>query len=369
MKWSLYLGRYFGIKVFIHWTFIILVGWIVMTSLSAGQDLATMGWNIAFVLVLFLCITLHEFGHALVAKKFNFSTKDITLLPIGGLARLEAIPENPKQELWVAIAGPLVNLAITGLLLIILYATESIPESGEFTAINPGNFLFGLMVANFILAVFNLIPAFPMDGGRIFRALLSFKYSRNAATKMAAALGQLLAIIFVFSGLFYNPFLILIGIFIYLGAHAESVYVQYKSVLKGHTVSEIIMHQYFDLQVDNTLAEAVDKLLDSNAREFLVLNNGVVAGTLSRNDIIKALNEREDGILVKDIMNREVEILGPDTSLEEIYQRKQQEKRPKLMPVIEGSKILGVLDLENIMEFIMVQEALLKKREKIDLSA
>ncbi|MDN5205019.1 site-2 protease family protein [Fulvivirgaceae bacterium BMA10] len=364
MKWSLYLGSYAGIKVFIHWTFVILLGWIGLTGIYAGDDLLTILWQLLFIICIFLCVTLHEFGHALMAKKFKFKTKDITLLPIGGLARLERMPEKPNQELKVAIAGPIVNVIIAMILAIPLGLGGNMPGIESISKINAGNFVFMLAVVNVILAVFNLIPAFPMDGGRIFRALLAYKYARPVATKIAASFGQFIAILFVFLGLFSNPFLVLIGIFIYLGAQAESNYVQIKDDLHGYYVRDVIMHRFDRLRIDDHLSVAVSIILDSQVKDFLVMDGENVVGTLSREDVIKALRENGQDPFIGDIMNKKLIILDPDTPLEKLYEKKQGQKQA-LMPVIKDHQLLGVLDLENVMEFMTVKNALQNRKDPL----
>ena len=236
MKWSLNLGKVAGIKLTVHWTFIILIGWVFFMHYRMGHDMQQALIGVVFILALFVCVTLHELGHALTAKRFNIITQSITLLPIGGLAKMEKMPEKPIQELWVAIAGPLVNVVIAILLYVYLTISNSIPPliDIEHMQLQGTGFWFNLLIANVILALFNLIPAFPMDGGRVLRAILAFKLDRGKATKIAATIGQLLAISFVFFGFFSNIWLVFIGIFIYLGAGAEATFEATKSILTGH---------------------------------------------------------------------------------------------------------------------------------------
>src|SRR5205085_9873264 len=177
-----------------------------------------------FVLALFGCVVLHEFGHALTAKRFGVVTRDITLYPIGGISSFESMPEKPAHELLISLAGPAVNIVIAIALWIYLQYSGRIPDLAAMTEAQMAQlpFLYSLFLANLILAIFNLVPAFPMDGGRVFRALLGFAMSKTTASRIAAALGQFLAIIFVFLGFFYNFWLVFLGLFIYLGAAGES---------------------------------------------------------------------------------------------------------------------------------------------------
>lgn len=247
MRWSLNLGKVAGIRLLVHWTFVILIGWIFIVYYQQEQDARQALMGVVFILALFVCVILHELGHALTARRFEIVTRSITLLPIGGLARLEKMPEKPEQELWVAIAGPIVNMVLAVLLYVYLSATNNIPDltdTEQLQSLQGSGFWFNLFVANVILAVFNLIPAFPMDGGRVLRAVLAFRYDRSRATRIAASIGQFLAILFVFLGLFSNIWLVFIGIFIYLGAGAEAAHESTRSVLAGHTVRDVLMKQF-----------------------------------------------------------------------------------------------------------------------------
>jgi Zn-dependent protease len=357
MKWSLSLGRIAGIKVFIHWTFLILIAWIVIQSAMQGQTTSQILWTLAFLAAIFLCVFLHEMGHSLTARKYDIKTRDITLLPIGGLARFDNMPEEPKQELLVALAGPAVNLVIAGIIYLGLSTSGLLEiEALELNQINQSNFLYLLFSANLILAVFNMVPAFPMDGGRAFRALLSFKFNRVKATRVAAGLGQILAIGFVFIGLFYNPILLLIGIFIFLGAQAESNFAQTRDLLRGYRVADVTMAEYKSLQTDEPLSRAIDLLLDGQTTRFLVEEDGEVVGTLNRNEMVRALSDRGREVAIGAVMNRDVMYLDAEMDLKDAFLKMQQHKYD-LALVSQNEVLTGVLDLENIQEFIMLRGA------------
>ncbi len=355
MKWSLNLGKISGIQVYIHWTFLILLGWVVINV--GGEGVGETLWSTAFILSIFVCVFLHELGHALAARKYGIGTRDITMLPIGGLARLETMPDNPKHEFVVAIAGPLVNVAIAGVLTAVIYTLNREVALMSISNIGFNNFFNNLLWANVVLAVFNMIPAFPMDGGRVLRALLSFKLERTKATHIAASIGQLLAIGFVFFGLFYNPVLVFIGIFIFLGAQAESSHTRTQSMLQGATVRDVIMHNYKTLHTEDTIATAVKMLLDGQATDFLVLNESGVAGALSRNQMIKALSEQGNQTAIGSVMDADIPRLSPDMPLEKAYEMFQQQRYP-ILPVLENEEVIGIVDMENVHEFIMVKGAL-----------
>ena len=356
MKWSLSLGKVSGIQVYIHWTFLILVGWIVLQNAAQGQTAAQIVWAVAFLLAIFVCVFLHELGHALAARRYHIRTRDITMLPIGGLARLENMPEDPKQELVVALAGPAVNLVLAVLLWLIISLDPGSSTNFDMMTLDSRNFLYTLFVANLVLALFNLIPAFPMDGGRVLRALLSFRLSRIQATRVAASIGQVLAIGFVFIGFFYNPFLLLIGFFIFLGAQAESNFTQTRSLLQGYHVGDVVMTNYQTLHPDDEMAKAIDLLLDSQATAFLIMEEGKMRGILSRSEMIKALSAHGKTARVGDVMHTDLRELSAEEPLEKVYTY-FQENREALLPVMKGGQLIGVLDKDNIHEFIMIQNA------------
>lgn len=357
MKGSLKIGRIAGIGIFIHWTFTLLIAFIIFSNYRAGQNSEQIMWSIIFVLSIFVTVLLHELGHAIAAKRYNIKTKDITLLPIGGLARLESLPEKPKEELVVAIAGPAVNMAlalITGIFITIPGAEDLTMQLSN--GINSSNFFLNFFIVNLWLALFNLIPAFPMDGGRMLRAILSMKFERHVATNIAARIGQVFAIAFIFLGVFINPFLVFIGLFIFLAAKAESEYVQTKSMLNGYKVKDALMHQYNSIDAGQTIKTAVKMLLDGQFKNFLVTENSHSVGTLSRDEIIKALSEQGENEVVYKVMNKDLIFLNADDPLETAYQQVQEHKST-LMPVVEDNKLIGALDTENILEFIMVKGA------------
>ncbi|GAB2631592.1 site-2 protease family protein [Belliella aquatica] len=359
MKLSLYLGTYKRVKVFIHWTFSLLLLWIVISNLRANAPVEDILWTLLFVFGLFFCVILHEFGHALAAQKYGISTQDITLLPIGGVARLEKLPEDPKQELWVALAGPLVNVGIFLFLAIILTVVGTDFQNFEAMHIDANSFLMYLAVANLILALFNLLPAFPMDGGRVLRALLAIKLPRAQATKIAGGIGQVLALAFIFYGLFNNPILVLIGIFIFLGAAAEVNHTQQASFLKGFKVKDAMMLKFQILAFDAPLSKAIQKLLDSQATHFVVVRDDVAVGTLSKDQIIQGLQNGDENTKIEVVADFSPYKIETEMELEEAWKNMMIKKR-KVAFVIENGHFLGILDQDNITEFILVKSALSK---------
>lgn len=362
-KWSLYVGKIFGIKVFIHWTFIFLIAWILVNNFREGNTIANGVYTIAFVLAVFGCVTLHELGHALAAKYFKYHTKDITILPIGGMARMDEIPENPNHELAVAFAGPMVNILIAIFLYPLVVWFGSIPTFFSILFNSGDTFIFSLLVVNIILATFNLIPAFPMDGGRAFRAVLSFFMDRVRATRIAARTGQVLAVAFFFIGILYNPILALIGVFIFMMAQAENDLVKSRSILHDYTVRDVMMQKFYSLDVFDTIDDAVKGLLDVEATNFLVMEKGHVVGTLSRNAIIHALAEKGKESPVVFAMNTKIISLTPDLALDKIFSLFTQ-TGSSILPVFKGNILIGVVDMDNILELIMVKTAIENKSRK-----
>jgi Zn-dependent protease/predicted transcriptional regulator len=361
MKGSFKLGNIAGIGVFIHWTFSILIAYIIFSNYLSGHDAERIGWMVLFVCSIFCTVFLHELGHALAAKRYGINTKDITILPIGGLARLEKIPENPIEELVVALAGPTVNIAIAGITALFTTMPTANELSIQLTGgVNSSNFFLNFFIVNIWLAVFNLIPAFPMDGGRVLRALLAMKMQRHTATTVAARIGQVLALGFIFLGFFGNPFLIFIGLFIILGAQGEAQMTKAGFMMKGILVKDILMKNYETIEESDTVETAMNKLLNGQCKNFVVMANKQPIATLGRDEIIKALSENGKQTKIHFVADKNPIRLNANQSLEEVYPIMIKGKN-SLAFVYDNQQFIGVLDLENILEFIMVKEAEEKK--------
>lgn len=354
------MGKVAGIKLFMHWTFPLIIVWIIFTNLGRGLNSGQVAWAVVFTLTVFICVILHELGHALAAKRYHIQTKDITLFPIGGVARLEKMPDKPIQELIVALAGPAVNFIIVILLFIFLRLTKLPTDLSVVTHISAGNFLLSLAIINLWLALFNLIPAFPMDGGRVLRALLSLRLNRVLATNIAAKIGQVLAIVFAFIGFFYSPFLILIALFVFWGATEEAEQMQIQSVLKNRTVAEVTMKQIPVLKRTDTIASAVELLLAGQAKNFLVMDDEQPFGTLSREGIIKALQKHTNDALVEVVADRNLGYIEVAESIESALSQMRVHNYALLL-VKKHNQLYGVIDMENILEYIMVLNASVKK--------
>lgn len=358
MKGSIKLGKIAGIGLFIHWTFAILLLFIVLVSYRADYNVVQIIWSLLFVFAVFLTVLLHELGHALTAKQYKINTKDITLLPIGGVARLENIPEKALEEITIAIAGPIVNVAIAMLVGILVH----IPDTSEewMTQLSDGiraeNFMLNFFLINIWIAIFNLIPAFPMDGGRVLRGLLALRLERGRATRIAARIGQAIALVFMAYGFFENPFLIFIGLFVLISAQVEADFTQSKTLLKGYKVKDVLMYQFQTIRSDETIKSLVNLLLDSQYKHFLIVDHEKPVGTLNRDEIIKALSERGEKEPVKNIMNTDLIYLKGDAELDNVFE-KIYENKTRLMLVMEDNHLIGTLDTENLMDFILVKDA------------
>ncbi|MEA3274643.1 MAG: site-2 protease family protein [Pseudomonadota bacterium] len=356
MKWSWKFTRIAGIDIYVHATFFILIAWIGLSYWQVEGSLAAVISGIGFILALFACVLLHELGHALTARRYGIRTRHITLLPIGGVAAMERMPDDPKQEIAVALAGPAVNLVIAlGLLLWLSVSNALVPV--EQLSLTGGPFPERLMVINIMLTVFNLLPAFPMDGGRVLRAALAMRTDRVRATRVAASVGQGLALWLGFMGLFYNPFLIFIALFVWIGAAAEAGSEQVRLTLSGTVVGRAMLSDFQVLSPDDPLSRAVELTLVGSQKEFPVLVDAVMVGVLGQNDLLKGLQAKGEQARVGDWMEREVQSADIDEPLEKVLERLQS-CRCRLLSVTEAGRLAGIVNLDNVMELIKIQTAL-----------
>ena len=278
MSGSLHIGTFGGIPLKIHWTFSFLILFLLFTIFAEGVGLEQGLWFGGYIIALFLCVVLHEYGHAIAAKRYGVQTKDIILSPIGGVARLEVLPEKPVQELIIALAGPAVNVIIAVLLTIGFLISSVDPlEALNYDILGidgPKDFFVFLLVLNIMLFVFNLIPAFPMDGGRVLRSLLAMKFGRVNATKVASFVGRILAIGFVIFGLSNNMYVLaFIGVFIYMSAAAEYRHTKLSSVFSEHIVSDIMRTEFTKLHIGDLYARPIDLYKRNIESNFLVFDS------------------------------------------------------------------------------------------------
>jgi stage IV sporulation protein FB len=357
MGWSLNIGTIAGTAVRIHVTFLLFLGWIFIASWVSGGPAAA--WSsLAFMILLFACVLAHEFGHIFTARGFGVSTPDVTLLPIGGVARLERIPEKPGEELLVALAGPAVNVVIA-LALVVLAGADL--YAGNLATVERAQVAMvdRLAAVNLFIAVFNMIPAFPMDGGRVLRAVLAIRLGHVRATEIAASIGQFVAFLLGFLGLFGNPLLIFIAIFVYLAASSEAQLVAMRAMSRDVPVSAAMMTQIARLAPQAHIDEAVDTLLRTSQSEFPVVDAaGGLAGVLSRGDMIRALKQLGPDAKVADAMTAGVPTVSHRACLEEAVRLLQEKQAPAVGVIEPGGKLVGLITSETIGEMLMVRDAL-----------
>jgi Zn-dependent protease/CBS domain-containing protein len=357
MSWSLNIGKVAGTVVRIHLTFLLFLAWIFAASYAQGG--AATAWDsLVFMVLLFLCVLLHEFGHIFTARAFGVTTPYVTLLPIGGVAQLERIPEEPWQEFLIAIAGPLVTVVIT--IALVLFAGAELQPSAAAAVDNLKIPLVDRLAAvNLFLALFNLIPAFPMDGGRVLRALLATRFGYVRATEVAAAIGQFVAFALGFIGLMYNPILIFIAIFVYLAATSEAHMVALRAASRGVPVSHAMMTQFATLTPAAHIDEAVHTLLATSQGEFPVVDGaGKPVGMLDRGSLIRALKTLGPDARVADAMNSEFPTVSHRFTLEQAFKLLQEKSVPAVGVTDAGGKLVGLVTGETIAEMMMLQEAL-----------
>ncbi|HHY87085.1 MAG TPA: site-2 protease family protein [Verrucomicrobia bacterium] len=357
MRWSWRLVTVAGIGVYVHATYLLLLigaGWYGYSQEKRWLDALV---AVLFVITLFALVVMHEFGHALMARRYGISTRDITLLPIGGVARLERMPEKPRQELAVALAGPAVNVLLAGLLFAVLGAVDK-AFGEEFSLGTGGGVITDLMLMNIMLAVFNLVPAFPMDGGRVLRALLAIRMDYARATNIAARVGQGMAGVFAIFGLFSaNPLLFLIALFVWMGAAQEARMVQMKSALGRVTVADVMMTDFRTLEPEDTLSQATMYLLAGWQKDFPVVSDGRLEGMLPRRVLMEGLARLGAGMPVADVMERDVSPLRPEDLLDGVL-LSSDGPHARSIPVVKDGRLVGLLTAENVREFLMVRSAL-----------
>lgn len=353
MTWSFSIGRLFGSQLRVHVTFFLLLAWIGFAAWSEQ------GWpgavqNVAFVLALFACVVAHEFGHALMARRYGILTPDITLLPIGGLARLERMPDKPAQEIAVALAGPAVNVVIWLLLVAVFRApVDGAALAGDLTG---QGFLGQLALVNLFLAVFNLIPAFPMDGGRVFRAALCLWMDRVDATRIAAVAGQVVAFVLGFWGLSSgNPVLVLIALFVFVAANAESQDVAMRSVARALVARDAMITHYQALAPEDSVDAAAMELVRTTQHEFPVLaSDGTLAGFVTRTALFSALaGDEPRNRPVAGIM-QDVPQVGLGTGLEAVLNALYQ-GAAAVAVCDRAGRMIGYVTRENIGELMVVK--------------
>lgn len=350
------MGEIFGIAVSVHATFLLLVIWFGISYWFEVRSVARAASGLALFLLLFACVLLHELGHALTARRFGFTTRDITLLPIGGIARFDRMPDDPRQSLWITLAGPAVNVAIAAILFMVLQLTRTW-EPMAAIGLTSGPFLERLMLLNISLVVFNMLPAFPMDGGRALRALLATRLDDRRATRIAARLGQGMAILFALVGWLANPLLIIIALLVWTGATQEAHMADIRAALSGIPVARVMITAFTPLAPDDPLSTALELLQHGRQPAFPVIRDGRLEGVLTRADVLRGLARGGPHSRVGDAMQRDVHIVHPQDMLDAVVGRLDAIES-FAAPVVEGDRLMGLVTADAVAEFLAIQAAL-----------
>jgi len=352
------IGRIAGIVVRIHVTFPLLLIWVAVMQLQQGGGWEALLKDEAFILVVFFIIVLHELGHARMARHFGIGTHDITLLPIGGVARLERMPEKPSQELAVALAGPAVNAVLAALFwpLSQLFPSDPMAAAGNLLGFE-GGWLVALTRFNVVIALFNLLPAFPMDGGRVLRALLAMRLSPVRATEVAASVGRGMALLFGILGLAFNPFFILLAIFVWMGAGAEAAATHLRAAVAGMPVERLMIAHPDRIAPTLSLGAAMERMIANGGQMLAVGEDGNLDGLLSRSDLMAALARHGADQPVSVAMRKKFgSVEATDEARAAI--RKMDEAQTDTLPVFRDGRMVGFLTRENLAAYVGFHHAL-----------
>lgn len=357
MAWSISLGRIAGTEVRIHLTFFLLLAWFGIAAGTRGGQAEAFS-AVVFIVAVFACVLAHEYGHVLTARMFGIGTRDITLLPIGGVASIERMPESPRQELVIALAGPAVNVVIAVVLVAVFGANLAPERLAALVDANALDFVSRLALINVTLVLFNMIPAFPMDGGRVLRALLAFWLDRRRATRIAAVIGQAMAFGLGFIGLFGNPLLLFIALFVFLAASHESYAVEIGEATKNVSTRQATITAFATLGTQASVGEAVETLLSTTQREFPVTDGGGrLRGVLTRDGMIRALAATGPETPVLEAMERDVLTINQRAPLSEAVTALQTSGQPLVGITDDDGRVVGIITLENLAEYMMVHAA------------
>lgn len=355
MKWAWRIARIAGIDIRLHVTFLALLAWIAWVSYANTGTMAGVIDGLILICLVFVIVTLHELGHALTARRFGVRTRDITLLPIGGVASLERMPENPRHELLVAIAGPAVNFVLAGLLAAVVVALgQPLVPSSDLSEIP----LLGRLVwINLTIGLFNLLPAFPMDGGRALRALLALRLSDIRATRIASGLGQAMAILLGIAGLFSTPVLVFIALFLWMGASGEARMAEAKFVAHGVPVAAAMVREFEAVGPELPVAAPLRRVLETSQHDFPVVQGGRVVGMLGREAMLEALAAHGAEIPVGEVMRPNPELLHPSDNLDDAFMKVMSSG--EAMAVVDGhERLVGMLTSDSVGDFLLVRTAL-----------
>jgi Zn-dependent protease len=367
VKWAWRIARVAGIDVRIHVTFLALLAWIAWVSYATTGTVAGVIDGVLLICLVFGIVVLHEFGHALTARRFGIRTRDITLLPIGGVASLERMPDDPRHELLVAVAGPAVNFVLAGLLAGVALAVglPLVPEVGLESEVQPSAvpLLVRLVWINLMLGLFNLLPAFPMDGGRALRALLALRVSDIRATRIAAGLGQAMAMVLGIVGLFFSPVLVFIGLFLWMGASGEARLAEAKFVAHGVPVTAAMVREFEAVSPELPVASPLRRVLETSQHDFPVVADGRVVGMLDREAMLTALAAHGPEIAVGEVMRTGGQLLHPSDNLDDAFMKVMQDGRARAV-VDDRERLVGMLTSDSVGAFLLIRQALQERHDR-----
>jgi Zn-dependent protease len=349
------IGRFSGIDVRVHWTFLLLLAFFAFVGYRASGSLLGALTATVTIVALFLCVLLHEFGHSLVAQRLGIGIHSITLLPLGGVSNLESLPEKPADEVKITLAGPLVNVVLAPIFFgvgLLLGAVPRVPAD-LFTGIGSvGQFFFYLGYLNVVLAVFNLLPAFPMDGGRILRALLATRLGAVRATGISSSVGKLFAGAFFLIGLLSgNLLLALVAVFIFFGASGEAQMVRQHEQTRGLSVSDVMGTKPHTETVTphHTFGQVLDSVIHGYQEDFPVVDeSGNLVGMLTRDEIMAAAHSPGRYSSVRDLMKTNVPTISSRADLFGEGLPILQQSGLRALPVTENGELVGMLTIEDV---------------------
>jgi len=343
-RWSWKVGELFGVSIRIHITLLALLVWVGASQAIGGSGFGQAVFGVVLVGLVFAAIVLHELGHALIARRYGCSTREILLLPIGGLARMDRMPDRPLQELLVALAGPAVNVGIALVLALVVAASGASFDPGQAATIS-GALASQLLWINLGLAAFNLLPAFPMDGGRVLRALLAMRLGRARATRIASGVGRVLGVGFVIAGLAYNPMLALIGVFVWFAAQQETATVELRSILSGVTVARAMIRNPVIVGADEPIERVAERMIAGGQYQLPVLDDGRLVGVVTAPDLAATLAAPGPHGAVSSIVRTDIPVVAPGDPLDRAMESLE---RAGLACVVERGELVGLLTIEQL---------------------
>jgi stage IV sporulation protein FB len=350
MKWSFKIGSIFGIPVKVHVTFLLLL----LLVYFIGHKIVGIGGlhGVIFVVLVFASVVFHELSHAMVARHYGIQVTDITLLPIGGVARMATLPEQPRQEILISVAGPIASLVLAFSLWFLADLLGSPVTISDLSV--EGNLLAQLSALNFVLAIFNLLPAFPMDGGRILRGFLALYITPLKATRIAVGIGQAFAIGLFFLGIFAgNLFMVLIALFVYLGAEGEERQLGIMLSLGRATAESAMISDVITLTPGQSMGEAAERYAHGFQSDFPILDGRRLVGLITRDLLVESLHKQGPETPVSQIMVRDFPTAVPQTPLIEILE-KMQAAESKVVPILSAGELKGLITLEQIGRYNML---------------